>query len=134
MCCLWRKWLRHLICNLQAYAMQLHLQHGTMFLTTEGNSCTFSPLPSLFIFSGSPSSKSFFFHSICHAICLCYNFWHQCHVFQSQKKKYQPGIPFLLSYAAVFLPVESLTVPCALCYSYSKFISINPNVYFRIFS
>lgn len=40
---------------------------------------------------------------------------------RSNPRKNQPHIPFLLSSPAVFLPIESLTVPCALCHSWSSF-------------
>lgn len=77
----------------------LHLQSATLWTAIrhftalgrccwrQRGTCVFFPLSFLFIFYGSPSSKSFFFHSICHAICLCYDIWHWWHIFQSQKKK-----------------------------------------------
>lgn len=79
--------------------------------------CVLFPPSFLFIFSGSPSSKSFFFHSICHAICLCYNIWHWWNVFQSQKKSAPHLIsPFL---CCCVLLSRVMTVPWALWYSYS---------------
>lgn len=81
---------------------------GMMFLATEGTWGLF-PSSILLIFSGSPTSKSFFFHSICHAICLLLQSLATMACFPILEKN-QPHVPFLLSYDIVSFPIKSLTV------------------------
>lgn len=105
----WRKgW--HFICSRQPYGPQFNiLELWEDVLDSRGALVSFVLCPSCF--SGSPRSKSFFFHSICYAICLCYNIWHRRHVFQSQKKS--AHILFLSSHAAVFFPVVTDSSSCS---------------------